>query len=768
MHCNPLVVTWRAALVMALLTSCELAAAPAGMAAASELATVLRQPQSQCFWIEQRDGQMRVGDPRSRFANNPDCRELTFDTGNNQVLANVGMHGEIKTLTIYRDSYRATCNPDAGWPGVWLAKDNSSFGPYSYTLEAGGATNDLAKVNWDFHTGLLDNIFPLTELTDPHHRFTVRLITYAPMSADGEQRLRGVVYGLLLENQSSNSLTGAVVLPRLFANGRDKGSLSWAQFDPYDYEIGLADAPAFQKRVAFDLPPGGLLWVPTILYMPGDPTIAEVNQRGSLAWLEATHQYFRKILGRLTTPADPFIGEFCERQVMQAFLAMAMSGTDKLAGSNWGSYPATRQIWAKDCFYSCLPFMARDPVLARKMILWFDEFGVRQTGEVVAGGLNHSISLSVASILLAAHYYDQTGDADFFQQHLELKAKWAALLDALLASRQDPNVWLFPTRYISDGRLDCDWHCGSNVAVWRALDGFARILREVYQEPVTAEHFAAAAGRVQAAIMAKTVIPGPFGPQFIEGVNRDGTVPRLTSDGEESDTTLMPFYGFLPYDNATYLHYMNFSMSTNNVQYVAATRSINWGDGVPATAPGYNKGLCAALDREALLGDQGYFTEIRRVTDMDGSVPWWPYKSNQGLAVRRSYPGKAGWFAGVFSSVFESRFLGVSYDAPGHVFHFAPLAITGAFDWRDLPMGREHFSVRFTPAAEGAKATFTNSTAHSVSLVVWLPARTAAAQLEANSQPAAAATPVSYLGQMGVRATLPVGSGESVNLRVLE
>ncbi len=726
----------------------------------------LSGPQAKSFWIEQRDGHKRTGDALSRFATNTDYRELTFDIGNNKVLANVGMHGEIKTLTIYRDSYRAACNPAGGWPGVWLAKDNSSFGPYAYALEAGGATNDLAKVDWDFHTGLLDNLFPLTELRDPQHRFTVKLIIYAPVTADGGQRLRGVIYGLLLANQSSNTLTGAVVLPRLFASGRDKGNLSWAQFDPFDFEIGRADAPSFTRRVPFDLAPGGRLWVPTVLYMPGEPTMTEVNQRGSCQWLEETHQYFRHLLGRLTTPADPFIGEFAERQVMQAFWAMAMSGTDTLAGSNWGSYPATRQIWAKDCFYSCLPFMARDPALARKMILWFDEFGVRQPGEVVAGGLNHSISLSVASLVLAAHYYDQTGDAEFFHKHPEFKGKWTKLLEALLASRQDPGVWLFPTRYISDGRLDCDWHCGSNVAVWRALDGWARLLREAYGDTATADHFTQAAARVQAAIRAKMVISGPFGPQFIEGVNRDGTVPRQTSDGEESDTTLMPFYGFLPYDDATYLHYMQFSMSTNNVQYVAATRSINWGSGVPATAPGYNKGLCAAVEREALFGEQGYFTEIRRVTDTDGSVPWWPYQNSQRLAVRRAYPGKAGWFAGGFDTVFKSRFLGVSYDAPKHIFHFAPLASTGAFEWQDLPMGAEVFTVSFQPGAEGAQATFQNSTRHAVTLQVRLPARQAGARLLANDRVMTGAH-ARYLEQEVVDATVPVAAGEWVHLKMV-
>jgi hypothetical protein len=488
-------------------------------------------------------------------------------------------------------------------------------------------------------------------------------------------------------------------------------------FDPYDFEIGLGDAPKFSKSVAFDLKPGATIWVPTILYQPGEPTIAEVNARGTLAWLQETWRYYRNVLGRMETPGDPWLGEFYEREVLQALQSLAMSGTGKLAGSNWGSYPATRQIWAKDCFYSCLPFMALEPALARKMILWFDEFGIRQPGEVVAGGLNHSISLSVASVMLAASYYDQTGDKTFFTQHPELKDKWSKLLDELIATRQEPAVWLFPTRYISDGALECDWHCGSNVAVWRALHGFSRLLAEVFDDAKAAKQYAAIAGNVRDAILKKTVIAGPFGPQFIEGTYRDGRAPLLISDGEESETTLMPFYGFLPYDNPTFRNTMRFSVSTHNLIYQPKVHAITWADKpvspledrVP-TAPGYNKGLAFADDRESLFGEHGYYTEIRRVTDTDGSVPWWPYKKPEPGNVRRSYPGKAGWFAGVHSVLFVDRFLGLRYDAPRQTLRFTPHSAIGDFAWTDFPMGRDRFSVSYRQGV----ATFKNSAAHPV------------------------------------------------------
>lgn len=677
----------------------------AGAPAFTTIHEALRQPCSSRFWIERKGGKHTMGDPQSFFSHTLDLDELTFDIGNGASLANINRSGTVKLLTLPRDCYRGTCDATRGhWPGVWTGRDSSSHGPYAFQIEIDGRKENLASVKWDLRTGLLDNIFPLTELRDPKGRFVVRLITFAPVSADGGLRLRGIVCGLEIESLADAPLRGVVHLPRPFADERKQGSLSWTQFDAFDFEVGLADAPAFSWTVPFDLARGGTAWVPAVLYAPGEAVVEQINGRGSLGWLRESWSYYRGVLGRLETPGEPWLAEFGERQILQCLQDVALSPSGRMSGANIGTYPPTRQIWTKDAYYSCLPLMALEPSLARKAILWFDEFGMRHKGEVVAGGVGHSISLTVAAPLLAALYYDQTGDRAFFAEHPHLRGKWDAMFRELVATRQNSDVWLFPTRYISDGPVKSEWHCGSNVAVWRALKGFARLLAEVHGDAASAAEYDAMAGRVREALLARTVIAGPFGPQFIEGVNRDGVVPAMTSDGEESETTLMPFYGFLDYAEPAYRNYMRFSMSPHNAQYNPVFRSINWEGIVPATAPGFNKGVCGADDAEALFGEQGYVTEIRRVTDTDGSVPWWPVAGKERGQVRRSYPFKSGWFAGVFTQVFIHRLLGIRYDAPRADFRFTPLAATGDFAWRDFPMGADRFSVG---VREGV-VTFTN------------------------------------------------------------
>lgn len=735
----------------------------------------LKLSQNALFFVERKAGKLRLGDPESHFNRCTDNTNLTFDISNNKVLANVGVQGSLKFLSVYRDTYRSNCGGlpvhEGGWPGVWAAKDNSTYGPYSYHCRIDGTTFDLAKVDWDFRTGLLDNIFPITELHDPQGRFVVRLLTFAPLSPDGAQRVRGCVYGLQIENLSDAPLRGAVIRPGLPYPGRGLPP-NWASFDPYDFEIASGDEAAWKPEVAFDLKKGQTQWVSTVLYPSGDPAPQEIQQRGTLAWLQDTARYYRKLLGRLQTPEHPFLSAFYEREVLQALQSIGMSESGKIAGSNWGSFPATRQIWMKDCFYSCLPFVVLDPLLAQKIILWFDEFGVRQKGVAVPGGISHAISLSVAAPLLASLYYDHTGDRTFFRKHSELRQRWSQLLDALVETRQDREVYLFPTRFISDGPVEGDYHTGSNIVVWRTLTGFSRLLNEVFGAPEEAKKYALIADKVRAALLSKTVVTGAFGPQFIETAFRDGRNPPLLSDGEESDTTLASFYGLLASDAPLYLNSMRFAASPHNIGYNPTLHALKW-FGVPSTAPGYNKAIAAGVDAPALFGEHGGYTEFRRQTDADGSVWWWSYGGDgdppYGAVVRAHWGiGKSGWAAGVHSVLFPSRFLGLSYDAPKRTLRLAPASAIGPFEWNDCPLGGHRFDLRYAPAPEGATLQVGNANRHPILLDILLPVPVSASTLLWNGSklPQSKIEHRHYLGQDVIALKGRVEAGSQVLVQI--
>ncbi|MHA4809504.1 glycoside hydrolase family 125 protein [Flavitalea flava] len=747
-------------------------------------------PWSKLFYIERCNGKYHMGDSVSQYDGNKNFKYLTFDISNNKVLANLGVQGTLKNISMYRNSYFANAGPKAGssggWPGVWAGKDNSSFGPYSFTLGIDGKKIDLDTVGWDFKTGLLDNLFPITHFKAPNDRFTISLVAYAPLSPDGARRIRGLVYGLLLTNNADRTLSGAVYLPRLFAGDRQnyrEERTSWALFDPYDFEVSLGDTAISQDSVVFNLAKGQSVWVPAIISMLGDNAVQEINDNTSLNCLKDTRSYFRKMMGNLQTPEDPYLGEFYERQVMGIFGSLGMTEAGKIAGSNWGSFPTTRQIWMKDCFYSSLPFMQLDPLLAQKLIYWFLEFGVRPNGTTQPGGVSHSIGLSVSSILLAAEYYTYSGDKAFFSRDSTLRKTWDTIIQQLITSRQDSSVWLFPSRFISDGPIDADYHTGSNVCAWKAMREYARLLKEVYCDTVSAIYYASVAENVHQAILQKCTVDGPYGKQFIEGTYRDGRKPPMASDGEESDITLMPYYGFLSQDDPVYLNYMKFSLSEHNLIFEPQLHAITW-FGVASTAPGYVKGICAGTNRNDLFNEHGYFKEIRKVTDADGSIWWWSYgwakeemtgfeRSKQvppyGQLVR-GVPGKSGWFSGVYASVFRSRFAGISYDAPAKKLNFSPFSPSTPISWTNVPVGKDRFNLYYTFTEREIKAAVGNLNRELIhtDITVPLDPRWKKYEVSVNGKPVTAFLKIVYMAQPAIRLQTTIEAGAGTDIRIIK
>ena len=160
----------------------------------------------------------------------------------------------------------------------------------------------MRSSRWNYRIVLLDNIFPLAELKDPAGRFTVRLLTFAPVSADGAERPAGLVYHLWLENTGIVPLTGTVKMPLLFGKRPDG---PWAWKEPYEFEVGFADGTALSIDVLksgrpFSLKSGETLSVPLVFYMPGSSALDDIQRQGELAWFNAAWRYHRSLLEDFT------------------------------------------------------------------------------------------------------------------------------------------------------------------------------------------------------------------------------------------------------------------------------------------------------------------------------------------------------------------------------------------------------------------------------------------------------------------------------------
>jgi len=679
---------------------------------------------SQYFWASiSKEGEENCGNPVSYFAKEFKSQHLTFDISNNRVLANVNINGSIKDLTLYYQSYPI----DSEMPGVWFSKHLTIIGPLSYKIRVDDEKIDLsnyAQIEY-CKTSLLENIIPLTEVFT--NKFKAKLITYTPISEDGQIRPACVIYGLLLENKMNKILEGDIILPETSMNSfvdliDDKG-------------VGKRDLTLpYRGEIPFKLKPKECEWFPTVIFPDFRPEMyEEISISNSLDWLNSTISYFKHVTGELEMPQDTFTQEYFERQVHQCFHSIPIVDDGSVAGSNWGSYPATRDTWMKDMYYSFLPFTMLEPKLVEKGILWFLNRSVRPDGLYYRGGVSHSLTNALTPVILAGLYYKFTGNKEFFLEHPEVINRLTEIIMDML-NTSDGKVALFKSYWLSDGPSRGDYHTGSNVLAWLALNLTAEIYEKVYGNRWIARWLRSIANKTKEDLNRLCVIEGPFGKQYIEGVNSNGSLPCMCHDGEETDTTLMPFYGFTTFDDPVYKNYMKFSLSEHNEHYSSIVKGIKW---IPifkeeeilqtdikrpakfiqgqlgmlnsgATCPGYITGFASISNAEEM---REWMLRLRKRTDMDGSMWWWMYPPNPkgehdvvrapplfGAGERsgcRNFVGKSGWAAGTFVALFISEILGLKYDGSDKKLYFRPFSPLSDFSWENFRLGGGLFSVKF-------------------------------------------------------------------------
>ena len=658
----------------------------------SSIEEALSGPLSNYFWILYSRRFIDYGNKESYYGRKICDERLTFDISNNKVLVNLDLRGTIKAFVTYRHSYPA----DNNLPGVWWHKDFTQSGPYFYSIQINEETFDLDKIDVPVKVTLLDNIFPLIFLKN--NKAEIKLIAFAPISQDGRHRPPAVFYGMLLKNISSSPIKGKVLLPKSQLN-------SFVVALEKDVVIG-------ENEIQYELAPNEDLWIPTVIgAVPMDETIDELETFSSLEWLNQTLSYFRSIIGDLELPQDPFTAEFFKRAVLQCFNSIGMTKNGEIAGSNWGSFPATTEIWMKDMYYSFLPFFELELDLFKKGILWFLRRSVRYKGRYKER-VSHSLSNSLTPAIMAGLYYSVTGDKKLFHEYPEIIKEIKSLLDEVLKTRRGER-YLFPSTWISDGPSRGDYHTGSNVVAWFSFKSFGDVIEGVTGDRDLANYYRTIAEYIKRDLDHTCIVSGSQGPQYVEGVNADGT-PIFCHDGEESDTTLMPFYGYTRYDDPAYHNHMRVAVTEANPFYRATTKGIAWPNGArfwtDATFPGYITGLAGVKTKKEWNGPDGRMTIIRKLTDIDGSIWWWPYKvgDSEGM-VSREFCGKCGWASGVFVTHFISQILGLRYDAKTNTLMFRPFSPSGDFSWKNFRLGNMRFSVEYKRSNNFIKCCIENN-----------------------------------------------------------
>jgi hypothetical protein len=599
------------------------------------LVEALDGPRSTCFGVPP-DGRSRR--PESYYST--DTPYLGFDTSNNQILCSITPTGLLEHACILEGLIPAGLS-NRYLPGIYVYKQLIGGSSWPISVQRGGSDavklHDLPRVNAE----LLGGLFPL--FTYEHDDLRLRLLAFAPTTAEGSAvPPRAIIVVVHAQNEGGRAFEGALLGPpgvldlsQVSSNPGGRACheaiicLDGSDWDADSPEIGFTLAPGEGATtcLAFTLGQSG-----EELHRTG----RLVRERTALEWLNETWQFHADRLGRLSIPGETSYAEGLMRFEELCRQSVIRLADGKFGAGFWGSNFVgpdaweSRCVWSKDNFHAMLPMSIFEPRLCADAILFFLQWGLPTGPYGQHGGgserfpnprrVTHSLTNALAPLVLAGAYYQMTGDRAFFLDHPEILNGAHALLEDVLQSRQG-EPFLFPSMFISDGPSRGDYHTGSNSVVWYSFHHMARIAREVYGEQELGDKWSADAAKVKDAILQHCVGDCSLGRRFFEGTEVDRSFVA-GHDGEETDTTLMPFYGFCEPDDPALINHARLGLSPENPYYAPSVDGI-WWEETGTTFPGWMTALASATTDDEM---GARLEQIRRLTDHDGSIWWWPYK----------------------------------------------------------------------------------------------------------------------------------------------
>lgn len=703
---------------------------------------------------------------------------ISFDVSNQQILCSVNRHGLLERACILAGLVRMEAGERL--PGNFADKVLVRGGLWPLRLGIEG----MGEVNLErlprAEVQLLGNLFP--SFTAQHQHLRFRLLFFAPMKAENALTSpRAVIAVLEIRNTGAAAATAAPLAPAALPNVDELDPDKALDARQAFMFLDEASQNAHSGEAKLQLRPGERRHV-ALAFLVGESarelkqTGARLSQRTALDWLNQTWEFHAARLGRLEIPDEPFYAESFGRMEELCRQSVMRMRDGSFGGGFWGSDVAKLSaIWNKDNFHAMLPMSLLEPRLCADSILFFFQHGMppQPYGRGLARFPNarrvtHSLANALAPLVLAGAYYQMTADRDFFRAHPEILPGAQRLLQEILDSRRE-TAFLFPSMYISDGDSRGDFHTGSNLLVWYAFQNIGRIAREAYGESGAGEHWQSVAAKVKEDLWRHCSGVGPLGKQFFEGATRDWTF-LVGHDGEESDTTLMPFYGFCEADEPALLNHARLALTPQNPYYAAGVDGIWWYGSdkwQPATFPAWTTALAGAENESE---QWRRLDHIRRMADVDGSIWWWPYKygSTDPNMVLRG-PGKCGWAAGVYLCLFVHNILGLRLDMPARTISFRPFCPWPRFSWRDCHLGSGIFDFVYERQRGGVSGEIVNRSKLALDgmIELMLPTGSTAGSCSVNGNRTTNFSPSKRYNSPSVRTHAELGPGRGLRVQIV-
>jgi len=446
------------------------------------------------------------------------------------------------------------------------------------------------------------------------------------------------------------------------------------------------------------------------------PAMAALYRHTALEWINLTAAFWADRLGRLSVPIGQDVQkkavDFHMRSILDNFNCYHLDASGELVAHLQG---APSQIggrfWGIDAEPTALSLIYAIPELAGPVL----RYVAYRNKPVYSLYPDHSTPIMMAPLIIAAKYFELTGDVSIMREDILLKARMLEDARFLLSLLHESG--LLPSRYSSDGHVFNRYDFGTNCKAYYVFSSFRHVLAALGEEDL-ANQFAAAGEKLKSAVYQYMVAEGPFGRQISGGANmgehevfylRDDL---MYYDGEDSSSCMAWLYGLADLRDPLFQNYHRFARSlfaTNYDAEVKALRWFAWGHSLDATA--YVSAMAGNASREGMLGA---FTDmLAMTTDTTGAMFWWPRARNYVRGLTRCSQAQGAY---VFQNT--EQWLGLKINEHEGTITISPQGFFDSYHWQGARLGKAWLDIELTEQGVMLSCRLTNkrSKAYKVSL----------------------------------------------------
>lgn len=650
---------------------------------------------------------------------------------------------ELPALCMNQDQYTTAC------PGMFYQVNVTLLLGKMYYILRDEIGNYYHAANCESNTEYIDYFLPCTKTE--YENISMQIVSIAPVLEEGARSAlsplplpgpSGCLYALTIKNTGSGVFSGTVSLSlenrfaepyelagsaaeeRTFSMEHqrvDKGLLMLYGEDgaaAVQMEEGIWNQEMVSERKIKLAPQEEITIISRIAVAEKKDDLNEslciLYRKNVDEWIGITSRFWKSRLGRLQVKAPDCSAilerhrEVVIRSILDNFNCLQADRNGQLC-VHWQGAPSHNlgRFWGIDFEPTAVSIMFIMPELGRMLL----EYIISRNEPGYSKYEDHSTPILCAPLIIARKYYELTGDIKWIRERADLWEKLKEIYRKLVSFKaSDSN--LISSHFSSDGLVMNRYDNGTNVKIWYAIEGFARLAAILEDE--TAGESKEFSDKMKTDIQNLLEREGPFGRQIKGGINgrknekednRDTfylNQDLCYYDGEDSASCMAPVYGIYPFDYAPWINYHRFARSLFASNYNPEMNTLRWfpyGGANDGTA--YVSQLGGSVTRTEQKA--GLVNMLECCVDNTGSIYWWPLGKNFVRRISRCSQGQ-----GFLVWQYLQQWIGIFADIGNRSIRISPQGLPQEITWENGRVGSFVFDFSYREDEETTMVRLVN------------------------------------------------------------